>query len=130
MEIVTGDPAPRQEPEVVRDTLLELAAVIRTIFRAPAPVTQGPVTQAPVAPAQELAPPAPIIPTPASLEVPDLPQPPAAPPAVTTAVPAALPVPQIPVPDLASTDPNEPHDDPEAERHSLALLQEIAFLDD
>lgn len=152
MEIVTGVAAPRQEPDVARDTLFEMAAVIRTIFGAGA---QAPVRQPasaytegvppdPIAPPAPLAAvPAPTIPAPAvavppvpvpevvALHVPDLPDAPAL--AVPrTPVPevatAAIPVPSIPVPAVAPEN-SQDHDSP-AERHSLALLQEIAFLDD
>jgi hypothetical protein len=106
MEIVTGNPAPTLEPDEATRLLHEMAAVVRTIFAVPAPdrqaATAPPSIEIPAAPAPIQA-------------APDIPAP--------TAIPVAgLPVPSLPIPapDFADS----------AERHSMALLQEIAFLDD
>lgn len=154
MKIVSGEAASTQESEVVRETLLELAAVIRTIFGAglQTPVRQPAPASAytEVVPPEPITPPAPLaaVPAPAmsadaeamprlpvpevvALDVPDLANAPAlAGPRtpVPEVAPAAIPVPSIPVP-AAPPENSQDHDSP-AERHSLALLQEIAFLDD
>jgi hypothetical protein len=106
MEIVTGDPAPTLDRDEAGRLLHEMAAVVRTIFAVPAPDRQAATT-------------------PPSVEIqvaPDAIQ--AAPPIqMPTAIPVAgLPVPSLPIPAPEVAD--------SAERHSMALLQEIAFLDD
>ncbi|ABL80636.1 MULTISPECIES: hypothetical protein [unclassified Nocardioides] len=107
MEIVTGEPAPTVERDEAARLLREMAAVVRTLLGAPAPVAAVTRTD----------PPAPA-PSPAPSPVPAAPVAPAPPPL------AGLPVPSLPVPSPASLSA-----DPE-ERRSLAALQEIAFLDE
>ncbi len=94
MEIVTGEPAPSVERDQAAHLLLEMAAVVRTILGAPAPVAASVPTPAPKAP------------TPSRTVVPP-------------------PLAGLPVPSLAVPLPADPE-----ERRSLALLQEIAFLDE
>jgi len=103
MEIVTGDQAPVLEHTEAMSLLREMAAVVRTIFAvdvAPQPVQEAP---------QE------IHPTTAGVgDVPGLggtPPAPAVVPSVPPATPLAAPPASIPVP-------------------GVAILQEIAFLDD
>lgn len=105
MEIVTGDLAPALDRDEAGRLLHEMAAVVRTIFAVPAP------SEHPVA-----AP---------SFEVPAAPA--AIPAATTIPMPAAIPVAGLPVPSLPIPAPDIAES---AERHSMALLQEIAFLDD
>jgi hypothetical protein len=102
MEIVTGDPAPVLDRDEAARLLVEMAAVVRTVFAVPAPVA---------------APTAVRIPAPPVAEVPR-----------TAAIPVAgLPVPALPVAALPVPVPESPDS---AERRSMTLLQEIAFLDD
>ncbi len=121
MEIMTGALAPTLTPDEARRLVLEMAAVVRTIFGAPVATDQQVASAEEPAVIQDVATPViAAIPVPA-LAVPALPVP---------ALPVpALPVPALPVPELAvlALDPIDPVDS--AERHSLALLQEIAFLD-
>ncbi|HEY0903290.1 MAG TPA: hypothetical protein VGE14_05315 [Marmoricola sp.] len=100
MEIVTGEPAPTVDRDEAVRLLHEMAAVVRTVFAVAAP-----------APATMAAP----VPPP----VPAAPGAPAAPPVGTP------PLAPLPVPSLALPVPPDPE-----ERPSLALLQEIAFLDE
>lgn len=139
MELVTHESAVMLEQDQAQRLLLEMAAVVRTIFGVQRP-------DAPPAPAAQVAAVAtadtavfPGTSVSAVAIAPSIPTPAIAPPAVATpaiATPAiatpALPVPALavppaPVPALAV--PVLDHGDPE-ERHSLALLQEIAFLDE
>lgn len=117
MELVTHDSATMLEQDQAQRLLLEMAAVVRTIFGAQRPagasspaaphvVVATTDTEAFPGTAVSAVAATPTIPVP-SLAVPSLPVP-------------SLAVPPLPVPD---------HGDPE-ERHSLALLQEIAFLDE
>ncbi|MBI2244792.1 MAG: hypothetical protein HYU55_12950 [Nocardioides sp.] len=103
MEIVTGESAPTVERDEAVRLLREMAAVVRTLLGAPAPVAAVTRTDPP-APAPSPVPAAPVAPAPPPL--------------------AGLPVPSLPVPSPASLSA-----DPE-ERRSLAALQEIAFLDE
>lgn len=100
MKIVTGEPAPTVDRDEAVRLLREMAAVVRTVFAVAAP-----------APATVAAPAPPPVPSASSA--------PAAPPV------AAPPLVPLPVPSFAPL----PVPDPE-ERPSLALLQEIAFLDE
>lgn len=128
MEIVTGTPAPTLAPDETRRLLLEMAAVVRTIFGAPATPDQPATTDQPagrvdVPPAVE-APAAPAI---AAIPVAGIPVP--ALPLVASegtvpVIPLVAPESTVPVPLVAPEVPDS------AERHSLVLLQEIAFLDD
>lgn len=102
MEIVTGEPAPSVDRDEAVALLSDMAAVARTIFAVRVEADQ------PAAPS-----PAPPVTTAGSPGAPDLVAP--------VPVPAAIPVPAAP---LAAPDPDS------AERRSMALLQEIAFLDD
>lgn len=141
MEIVASDAAPRLSPADAQDTLREMAAVVRALFGVGLqnarpeiqPQAQPEVAPAPAA-APSLAPPSPRPATPAPA-APGLPVP-------GLAVPG-LPVPGLPVPaaPAAVAAPALPLGDPEErpepataqqplDRHSLSLLQEIAFLDD
>lgn len=110
MEIVTGDPAPTVERDEAVRLLRELAAVVRTLLGAPAPVAAS-ATPAPPAPPATAPAPAAVAPL----------VPPAAPPLAGLPVPS-LPVPAPAFPALSSADPED--------RRSLAALQEIAFLDE
>jgi hypothetical protein len=101
MKIVTGEPAPTVERDEAARLLLEMAAVVRTVLGAPARVAASAPTLAPPAPA-----PAPIA-------------------VALVAPPAPPPLAGLPVPNLALPLPADPE-----ERRSLALLQEIAFLDE
>jgi hypothetical protein len=103
MKIVTGEPAPTVDRDEAVRLLHEMAAVVRTVFAvaAPAPATVA----APVPPPVPAAPPEP--------------------PAPAVPAVAAPPLAPLPVPSFAPL----PIPDPE-ERPSLALLQEIAFLDE
>lgn len=117
MEIVTHDPATMLERDQAQRLLLEMAAVVRTIFGVQRPEAD----QAPDAPSVVVATTDteafPGVAVPAVATTPSL----AAPPAPVPSIPVpSLAVPAVPVPD---------HHDPE-ERHSLTLLQEIAFLDE
>lgn len=112
MEIVTHDPATMLEHDQAQRLLLEMAAVVRTVFgvqrtashSAPdAPSVVVATTDTEAFPGAAV----PVVATTPSLAVPPVPVP-------------ALAVPALPVPDLH---------DPE-ERHSMTLLQEIAFLDE
>ena len=106
MEIVTGDPAPTLDRDEATRLLHEMAAVVRTIFAVPASAGQTATTPLPV---EIQAAPA-VIQTAPSISMP-------------TAIPVAgLPVPSLPIPTPEVAD--------SVERHSMALLQEIAFLDD
>jgi hypothetical protein len=106
MEIVTRDPAPMLDREEAARLLHEMAAVVRTVFAVSAPAGQPTPASVPVE----------IQTAPTSIQaVPSISMP--------TAIPVAgLPVPSLPLPAPEATD--------SAERHSMALLQEIAFLDD
>jgi len=119
MELVTHDSAAMLEQDQAQSLLLEMAAVVRTIFAVQRPET----TVLPVAPAPQVVAVAtadtaafPGASVSAVATSPSLPVPPLAVPAVD--VPAL----SIPVPGLDLGDPEE--------RHSMALLQEIAFLDE
>jgi hypothetical protein len=133
MEIVASDAAAELAPSVAQETLREMAAVVRTLFGV---ALHGAALEAPPAPAPAPAPVAPrppvtpLVPrpatdTPATLPVPGLPVPGLPVPAPA----AALAVPGLPdasgVPQTIALDRQQPLD-----RHSLSLLQEIAFLDD
>lgn len=119
MELVTHEAAAMLEQDQAQSLLLEMAAVVRTIFA----VQRPDAAVLPAAPAPQVA-------------------------AVATADTAAFPgasvsavatSPSLPVPPLEVPRPDIPTlslpvpgpdlGDPE-ERHSMALLQEIAFLDE
>ncbi len=114
MELVTHEPAAMLEQDQAQRLLLEMAAVVRTIFAVQRP-------DAPPAPAAQVA-------AVATADTAALPGTSVSAVATAPSVSApALAVPSLPVPALPI--PVLDHGDPE-ERHSLALLQEIAFLDE
>lgn len=136
MEIVAPDPAAQLPPSVAQETLREMAALIRTVFGvalhgAALETPPAPVAPAPPAPPKPVTPlvPRPATAEPAGLPVPGVPVPglpgPGLPvPGLPVPAPAAsLAVPALP--GTAGSDKQQPLD-----RHSLSLLQEIAFLDD
>lgn len=119
MELVTHDQATMLEHDQAQGLLLEMAAVVRTIFAVQQPeVAAQPAPPAPqvvaVATADTAAFPGASVSAVATS--PALPVPPVA------AAPLAVPALSLPVPGLDLGDPEE--------RHSMALLQEIAFLDE
>jgi hypothetical protein len=103
VEIVTGAPAPTLPSDEARRLVLEMAAVVRTIFGVPVTVDRPAAAQLL---GVELPPPVPSVAMPPIRAIPV----------------ASLPVPSLPIPSPGIADPAEPH--------SMALLQEIAFLDD
>ena len=135
MEIVAAEAAPVLPSTVAQESLLEMAAVIRTLFG----VALHPSTVEAPTPAPPLPPLAPLVPATAmpvalalpvpsaqGLPVPDLARPLDVPPLDVPGL--ALPVldlPDLDLPELADPPRQAPLD-----RHSLSLLQEIAFLDD
>ncbi|WP_243059253.1 hypothetical protein [Nocardioides sp. SR21] len=129
MDLVTHESATMLEHDQAQRLLLEMAAVVRTVFgvqqtasrSAPdAPVVVVATTETEAFPGTAV----PAVATTPSLAVPTIAVPTIAVPTIPAPAPAipvpALAVPALPVPDLH---------DPE-ERHSMTLLQEIAFLDE
>ena len=114
MELVTHDSAAMFEQDQARSLLLEMAAVVRTIF----------AVQRPDAAALPAAPAPPVVAV-ATADTAAFPG--ASVSAVATS--PSLPVPPLEVPPLSLPVPGLDLGDPE-ERHSMALLQEIAFLDE
>lgn len=126
MEIVAGDPAPTMGRDEAARLLLEMAAVVRTVFAVNVPAEVAVVPTPPAAPPAVDPTPlqaSPVSPAPVALmSVPTIPSPPAAAPPVAV---AAIPLPSTPgAPSSTDFSTDSP------ERRSLALLQEIAFLDD
>lgn len=131
MDLVTHDATVMLEQDQAQSLLLEMAAVVRTIFAVHRPEpTVRPATQPTVQPVVQPAVQDTPIAAVATAETAAFPgasvsavaTSPA--PAPALAVPPPLPVPalSLPVPGLDVGDPEE--------RHSMALLQEIAFLDE
>lgn len=106
MEIVTGEPAPTVDRDEAARLLREMAAVVRTVFGVAAPARAFVTTPTP----------SPVVAVPVAV-------PPIAPTPAAAATPP--PVAALPVPAIALPVPPDPE-----ERPSLALLQEIAFLDE
>lgn len=140
MEIVAAEAAPVLPSTVAQESLLEMAAVIRTLFG----VALHPSTVEAPTPAPPLPPVAPLVPATAmpvalalpvpsaqGLPVPDLARPLDVPPLdVPGLARPGLALPVLDLPDLDLPELADPPRQAPLDRHSLSLLQEIAFLDD
>ena len=117
MDLVTHDSHTMLEQDQAQRLLLDMAAVVRTIFGVQRPANPITPTAPHVVVATTDTEAFPGTAVSAVAATPSLPVP-------SLAVPS-IPVPSLAVPALAVPDQADPE-----ERHSLALLQEIAFLDE